>query len=212
MEKTEIIAAFHPSPQLTTDFESDAWTKAQIQLINRDWSGAPAPPELHTTARVIWSEEMLLLGFECAYTELDVDEQYDVYQERYALWDRDVCEAFIRSPPELHARAYREFEVAPTGQWCDLRLDWATGLKDWEWRSGMNTACEIDVKKNVWRAVMAIPFAAFNCRPQPGDLWQANLFRVSRLNGVRQYLTLSPTWTEKPNFHVAESFVSLRFA
>ena len=58
---------------------------------------------------------------------------------------------------------------------------------------------------------MAIPFDAFGCKPQPGDVWHANLFRVSRLGGERQYLALAPTFTEKPNFHVAEAFVKLRF-
>jgi hypothetical protein len=56
---------------------------------------------------------------------------------------------------------------------------------------------------------MAIPFSAFGCRP--GEGWQANLFRISRLAAERQYLTYSPTFTEVPNFHVAEAFVELLF-
>jgi hypothetical protein len=42
-------------------------------------------------------------------------------------------------------------------------------------------------------------------------VWRANLFRISRLNGERQYLALSPTFTETPNYHVAERFVALKF-
>jgi hypothetical protein len=38
-------------------------------------------------------------------------------------WRGDVCEAFIRSPLEPHERIYKEFEVAPSGQWCDLLVD-----------------------------------------------------------------------------------------
>ena len=58
---------------------------------------------------------------------------------------------------------------------------------------------------------MAIPFSAFEIAPQVGDEWEANLFRISRLNGVRQFLAYSPTLTEKPNYHVPEKFVKLKF-
>lgn len=162
-------------------------------------------------ARVLWNETEILFGFECGYTELDVDDVFDLNQERHALWDRDVCEAFIRSPLEPHEKYYREFEIAPTGQWCDLLVDRSVMWHDWEWKSGMRTVSEIVEAKNIWRVAMAIPFSAFGCKPKPGDVWHGNLFRISRLHGERQYLTYSPSFTEKPNFHVAERFVPLRF-
>jgi hypothetical protein len=58
---------------------------------------------------------------------------------------------------------------------------------------------------------MAIPFDAFGTRPQVGEVWRANLFRIGRYHGQRQYLAFSPTLTEIPNFHVPEKFVDLRF-
>jgi len=205
----EIIAVFHTSPQLTVDFQDECWRRAHRLSINQDWRGEEAPVELRTTAMVLWGGQEILFGFECGYTELDVDEEFDVNEERYALWDRDVCEAFVRSPIEPHEKHYREFEVAPTGQWCDLIVDRSRMWSDWEWRSGMRAASEIGEK--IWRVAMAVPFDAFGCKPQAGDVWHANLFRISQFNGERQYLTLSPTFTEKPNFHVAEAFVKLRF-
>jgi len=211
MTTSEIPALFHPSPRLTTDFAHECWQRTEPLTINRDWQGDAAPPELHTTARVLWNETEILFGFECGYTELDVDDVFDVNEERHALWDRDVCEAFIRSPLEPHEKYYREFEVAPTGQWCDLLVDRSAMWHDWEWKSGMRTVSEIVEAENLWRVAMAIPFSAFDCTPKPGDVWYGNLFRISRLNGERQYLAYSPTLTEKPNFHVAEHFVPLRF-
>ncbi len=211
MSIPEIIAVFHSAPQLTIDFSHECWLRAYPLKIDNNWQGEPAPPELHTTARVLWSDNEIIFGFECGYTELDLDEEFDVNEERYALWDRDVCEAFIRSPIEPHEKCYREFEVAPTGQWCDLIVDRSRMWSDWEWKSGMRTASEIDESEKNWRAAMAIPFEAFGCRPRPGEIWKANLFRIGRFDGERQYLTLSSTFTEKPNFHVAEKFVGLRF-
>jgi alpha-galactosidase len=212
MNEPVIKAAFLPTRfPLDTRFSAPHWRAAPPLVIDRDWRGEAAPPELSTVARVVRTQDELVFGFECGYTELDVDAEFDAAEERYALWDRDVCEAFVRSPLEPAEHVYKEFEVAPTGQWCDLRVDRAQGLKDWEWRSGLRTASEISEAEGVWRVAMAIPFAAFGVTPQAGDEWRANLFRISRLGGERQYLTLSPTHTERPNFHVPAAFVGLRF-
>ncbi|MCG3159742.1 MAG: hypothetical protein JMDDDDMK_00759 [Acidobacteria bacterium] len=212
MKVADITAVFRAAPQLTVNFDDEDWSRAHRLAIHRDWSGAEAPVELKTAAMVLWSEQEIFFGFECHYTELDVDEEFDVNEERYALWDRDVCEAFVRSPIEPHEKHYREFEVAPTGQWCDLIVDRSRMWSDWQWRSGMRTRSEINESEKIWRVAMAVPFDAFGCHPQPGDLWHANLFRISRYGGERQYLALSPTLTEKPNYHAPERFVGLRFS
>jgi hypothetical protein len=193
------------------DFEAGSWRKALPTVIEYDWRGDAAPQELATKVRLLWNDKEVVIGYECRYTELDVDDNPEVGVERHALWDRDVCEAFIRSPLEPHAQSYREFEVAPTGQWCDLLVDRSKMWHDWEWQSGMRTLAQIDREDRVWRVVMAIPFLAFGCHPRPGDCWQGNLFRISRLAGERRYLTFSPTRTEVPNFHVATAFVDICF-
>jgi len=211
MNAFEIKANFHPSLHLDTDFNIDSWRCAEVLAINYNWKGGQAPPELRTNARVLWNGSEITFGFECAYTELDIDQEFDIDEERNGLWDRDVCEAFIRSPLEPHEKIYKEFEVAPTGQWCDLKIDRLRMDHDWQWRSGMRTASEIIEPERIWRAAMSIPFDAFGRRPQTGETWYANLFRVSRLNGKRHYLALAPTFTEEPNFHIPESFVKLRF-
>jgi hypothetical protein len=211
MNGPNINAVFHPLPQLDVNFDHDCWKRTERLIINKNWRGERAPRPLHTTARVLWSDDQIIFGFECGYTELDIDEDFDVNEERNELWDRDVCEAFVRSPIEPHERHYREFEVAPTGQWCDLIVDRLGMSHDWEWKSGMRTVNQINESESVWRVAMAIPFDAFGCRPVIGDVWKANLFRISRYKGKRQYLTLSPTMTREPSFHVAESFVDLCF-
>jgi alpha-galactosidase len=209
MNDNDITAFFSPKPQLDTDFEGEPWSRARLLPLDRDWRGEAAPDQLRTTARVLWNADEILIGFECEYTELDVDEEFNLNEERHALWDRDVCEAFIRSPLEPNELIYKEFEVAPTGQWCDLLVDRLSMTHDWKWRSGMRTASRID--ERFWRAVMAVPFDAFGRRPEDGETWSANLFRVSRFYGERRYLAFSPTYTEKPNFHVPERFVNLHF-
>jgi hypothetical protein len=208
----QITALFQPvPPPLNTDFRNDYWRRAEALPMSLDWRGEPAPAELRTIAMALWTVHELWFGFECGYTELDVDTEFDPDQERYALWERDVCEAFVRSPREPEGPRYKEFEVAPTGQWCDLNIDRERLPHDWTWQSGMRTAHDIDADGKVWRAVMAIPFAAFGINPQRGDCWRGNLFRVTRFKGERHYLALSPTMTERPNFHAPERFIDLIF-
>jgi hypothetical protein len=209
--RPEIVAVYNELSIDGVEFESGGWSRAVAHEIGHDWQDQPAPSALSTVARLLWNEREIVIGYECGYTELDVDEGADASVERHGLWDRDVCEAFIRSPLEPHDQSYREFEVAPTGQWCDLLVDRARMWHDWEWQSGMRTYARIDEPRSVWRVAMAIPFTAFGCQPQAGDRWQANLFRISRFDGCRRYLALSPTMTEIPNFHVAGAFLDLLF-
>jgi len=106
MNAPEIIAVYQSVvPPLNADFVHAAWQQAEQLPMHLNWRGEPAPAELHTTTRVFWTNEHLWFGFECSYTELDIDEQFDLKQERYGLWERDVCEAFIRSPLEPNERS-----------------------------------------------------------------------------------------------------------
>ena len=208
----EIVAVYTAqSLPFTLDFDNHIWAPAHVHPLDYDWRGAEAPAELKTVARLLWTDEEIFIGFTCSFTELDVDEEFSSAVERHALWDRDVCEAFIRSPLEVAPTSYLEFEIAPTGQWCDLRIDRAKMTHDWVWQSGMRTAGRIDDQQKEWRVLMALPFTCFGRVPEAGEEWAANLFRVSRLNGERRYLAYSPTGTEMPSYHVPERFVTLRF-
>jgi hypothetical protein len=198
-------------PPLAADFGHPAWRRAEPCSLDRLWNGDPAPAALATTARLLWTPADLWIGFECGYSELDIDAEADTSVERVALWDRDVCEAFIWHPREPGPDSYKEFEVAPTGQWCDLTIRRPRVDVDWRWNSGMETAAAIDAGSAVWRAVMRLPFAAFDGAPGPGDAWRVNLFRISRVKGVRHYLAYAPTGTSTPDFHVPACFVPLVF-
>jgi hypothetical protein len=208
-----LVARFTATaPPLAADFAAPAWRNASTVPVDTLWSGAPAPADLSTTACLLWTASDLWLGFTCSYTELDIDTPADPGVERIGLWERDVCEIFVRSPREPHAASYKEFEVAPTAQWCDLAIHQPRIDVDLLWQSGMRTAAAIDPATSTWRAVMVLPFSAFGVTPQAGDRWHANLFRIARNGGVRHYLAYAPTGTAAPDFHVPDRFVALHFA
>jgi len=200
------------APPLRADVSDGAWRMAPVHSVVNDWQGAPAPPELAVGVRVCWTPTDLWFAFECRYVELDVDSgPIDTTVERVGLWDRDVCEAFVWHPGEPRDDSYKEFEVAPTGQWCDLAIHRPRLDVDWRWNSGMRTAGAVEAPAGVWRAVMAVPFAAFGAVPAAGDRWRVNLFRIGRFAGERRYMSYAPTGTATPDFHVPGCFVPLEF-
>lgn len=207
----QVVARWVPSLALSADLDAAGWHDVPSLRIDRTWRGDPAPPELTTVARAAWTASHLWFGFDCAFVELDADDVVDTTVERGCLWERDVCEAFVRSRREPHAESYKEFEVAPTGQWCDLAIHRPRVDVDMAWHSGMETAAALDRERRRFVAVMRVPFDTFGGAPTAGDRWAVNLFRIARVNGERQYLSLSPTGTPAPEFHVPEAFVPLTF-
>lgn len=207
-----VVTRFPSPPALEADISAAPWSALAGVPIATDWLGTAIPATLTTSARLGWSHAHLWIAYECAYTELDMDDAPDTGVERAGLWERDVCEAFIQSPAEPHAESYKEFEVGPTGQWCDLAIHRPRVDVDLRWQSGMATAAAIDHDRRVWRAVMRIPFTAFDIVPRAGDRWRANLFRIGRVDGERRYLAFAPTGTPAPDFHVPARFVPLVFA
>ena len=122
------------------------------------------------------------------------------------LWDHDVVEAFIGSDPN-NVKKYTEFEVAPTGEKLDLRVD--LPAKDFAWSSGFDAAVHIDEGAKVWTTEMRIPIAAIcESAPVAGETeWRLNLYRHSTADGA--FLGWAPTATGSA--HTPERFGYLKF-
>jgi hypothetical protein len=213
MSERIVTASLLSAPVISDQVIEDALRLSPLHTITHCWNGQPASDQLATAFGCLWTMEELILNFECHWTQLDMDNPaapfFDSARERFALWEQDVCEAFIQ--PTYEKQAYREFQAAPNGQWCDLIIDRRKMLRDWEWKSGMKVFTKVDEVSRIWNCRLRIPFSAFARTPVKGDQWQANFFRIARLNNQRQFLTYVPTLTPVPNFHVSEAFVPLKF-
>ncbi len=154
---------------------------------------------------MLWSASALYVRFEAEQAEaLVVNDNPELEKKTMRLWERDVCELFI-APDARNRRRYYEFEIAPTGEWLDLVVDWMKDEpRDWEYTSGMETFAKIE-PGHVTMA-MKIPWAAFGREPIVGDVWLGNLFRQVGSGETRGYLAWSPTMTKEPQFHVPEKF------
>ncbi|HEY8187994.1 MAG TPA: carbohydrate-binding family 9-like protein [Pyrinomonadaceae bacterium] len=211
MSQEPIIAGEYSEVSLgANDFEHPAWGRSQAIQITRKWSGEEAPASRHAEARIIWSEESLMVRFICRQREpLVVNPNPQLDKKTIGLWDRDVCEVFIAPDPSRPER-YFEFEAAPTGEWVDLaiRLTPDGRETDWEFYSGMTTAARLTGEELT--IIIRIPWSTSIPKPKQGDAWRCNLFRCIG-KGVERYLAWQPTRTPEPYFHVPEVFGRLDF-
>lgn len=183
--------------RIGADFELDgrlddaAWPSAAPARIESQINTGEAKPEIATTARVLWSDQFLYIGYRAPYTELTVFEPALKTGERRGLWDRDVVEAFI-GPGSADPVRYTEYEVAPTAEKLDLtitpELKPPHGL---EWNSGFEAATHIDRERKIWTAEMRIPLKSLSEQPpRPGTQWRINLYRHDRAH--KAFLGWSP--------------------
>lgn len=202
------------SPQLTTDPKSSEWSKAAKTFVEKDCSRIVNYNELRTEVRGFWTSSDLYLLFICPYKELNLFLPAMGGGPRVKLWDRDVVEMFL-GDDWSNIRHYREFEIAPTGDWIDLAIDLDKKSYDPTWRSGWKTAARIDKATRTWYAAARIPLQAVSTQPvTAGTKWRMNLYRIEGLgeDPVRHFLCWHPTCVvdRDPN-HVPEQFGTLAF-
>lgn len=212
MIQEPIIAAHYSEVSLrANEFDHPAWSGARAIQITRKWSGEEAPVSRHAEARIIWSEESLVVRFVCRQNEpLIVDPNPQLNKKTLGLWDRDVCEIFIAPDPNTPER-YFEFEAAPTGEWVDLGIHLGPHGREtnWQFCSGMTAAARIAAEELT--ISIRIPWSAPIPKPKRGDAWRCNLFRCVG-TGTERYLAWQPTYTPEPYFHVPEVFGRLDIA
>lgn len=218
-----ILARSLPLPvvrarQISQDFEPNGeldepvWQTTKPVWLEYTTEDSSARPELATAVRALWSSEYLYLAYEAPFTKLTVfdpppteGERFNMSEKGVSLWDRDVVEVFIASDA-ANLRRYTEFQVAPTNEKLDLRLD--LPARDFAWSSGFQSAVKVDKQAKRWICELRIPLKSLAAtQPQTGTQWRLNFFRCDRANDA--FLAWNPTLTG--SFHVPEKFGVLEF-
>lgn len=207
-----VITATHTTANLRAgQFDDPAWKQASAIKIDRYWSGEPAPAGRAAEARILWSDDALLVRYVCNQTEpLVVSPNPQTEKKTIGLWDRDVCEIFLAPDPSVPER-YFEFEAASNGEWIDLAIHAKPDKRetDWEFQCGMTAAARVEKGRVI--IAMRLPWGHWIHKPQTGERWRANLFRCVGAGATRGYLAWQPTRTPEPAFHVPAVFGWLRF-
>jgi hypothetical protein len=146
------------APELNTDPHSAAWSHTVAAWIEKDCTHSVDYPKLKTEVRGFWTDSDLYLLFICPYTELNLWLPADNSKDRLKLWDRDVVEFFL-GDDWTDIRHYREFEIAPTGDWVDLAIDLDKHSYGAQWNSGYQKLGRIDETNHVWYAAARVSTA-----------------------------------------------------
>jgi hypothetical protein len=202
------------SPELNTDPHSPTWAHASATGIARDCSRQIDYAKIKTEVRGFWTDSDLYLLFISPYTELNLWLPADNTKDRLKLWDRDVVEFFL-GDDWTDIKHYREFEIAPTGDWVDLAIDLDKESYSADWNSGWERMGRIDEKNHVWYAAARVPLRSVSEKQVvAGTRWRANLYRIDGLGDdpQRHFMCWQPTCVvnRDPN-HVPEHFGTLIF-
>jgi hypothetical protein len=203
------------TPELNTEPHSAIWSHAASTWIAKDCTHQIDYPNLKTEVRAFWTDSDLYLLFVCPYTMLNLWLPADNSKDRLKLWDRDVVEFFLGDDWK-DIKHYREFEIAPTGDWVDLAIDLNKESYDAKWQSGWQRLGRIDETNHVWYAAARVPLKSVSEQPvKAGTKWRANLYRIDGLgpDAQRHFMCWQPTCVvnRDPN-HVPENFGTLTFA
>src|SRR5204863_374130 len=162
------------APDLNTKTNSETWSHAAYTWIEKDCTQQIDYPKLKTEVRGFWTDSDLYLLFISPYNHLNLWLPADNSKDRLKLWDRDVVEFFL-GDDWTDIKHYREFEIAPTGDWVDLAIDLNKDSYDANWNSGWQRQGRIDEKNHVWYAATRVPLKSVSEEPiKAGTKWRAN--------------------------------------
>ena len=191
-----------------------AWDRAECAgPFVRSLDGKPCTAQ--TVARLLWDDDNLYVAFQAE--EPDVSTPFSRDDE--PLYTSNVVEIFLNPSGDL--RRYDEIELAPSNALFDASFTGRRQGMDLSWSSRARHAVHVDGTLNDsrdvdrgWTAELAIPFAALTGmprpRPQRGDRWRFNLYRLRQGPGQpgEGQAYLPPMVGD---FHNLDRFATLRF-
>lgn len=218
------------APVIDGDLSDAVWSQAQVMDEFYAYQSGGDPPAALTSARILWDEDNLYLGFEMA--EVDIRSACDLRGScgRDAnLFQGDVIELFVRE--STSSPRYHEFEWSPLGEEFDARFDSVRfGSPGIGWNSGMSSAVQVqgtaDDPSDVdmgWTVEAVIPLADFELSTvEVGTEWRFTVARYDYFNAPprsrEELMMLTLGDPDAPNagitsgFHTYEVYDILEFA
>lgn len=205
---------------LSGKVDDPLWQKAEVMQLRNPADGRPA--RYRTTARMLYNDQYLYIAFQC-----EDEYVWGTHTERDApIYEEECVEAFLC--PSGKVRQYYEINVSPRNTVFDAfiingRPEGGARSNFRTWKDytcdGLVTKVHINGKLGVsgargWMAEFAIPFdsiiGADRLRPQAGDEWRMNLFRIDTPKSKNmEFYSWSPTGAN--DYHRPWRFGWLRF-
>jgi len=208
-----VILSHHAAADftLTADPHAVRWRGVGGIFMDRGPKEEPVPGH-RTEVRSRWTQNNVYFLFICPYQELHLHPNPSQSTETNQLWDWDVAEVFVGTN-FANIKRYKEFEMAPQGEWVDLDIDSGNmgNTNAWLWNSGFEVKARIDEAKKIWYGEMRIPIKSIDDRaPAMGVEMRINFYRCQGADPQRKYVAWQPT--HAATFHVPEAFGRMRLA
>jgi hypothetical protein len=195
--------------------DDKAWAAATAMAFIFPWQFQTGPKQ-KTTAKLLWDDDYLYLGFDCEDTDivaLRTERDDPTYLD-------DVVEFFVNPKPaqttvyfglEMNARAVLYDYVMVDTKYAFKRFNMQGVLLASFIRGTLNARGDED---QGWSLEVAIPWVNFEelgKRPTPGTIWTANLNRWDGVEPARSLSMWADLGQPKPNPHVPARFGQLVF-
>ena len=185
-EARQISAA----PVIDGILDDPVWNQAQRMDEFYAYQSGGDPPAAATSARILWDEQNLYVGFEM--TDVDIRSSCALRGScgRDAnLFQGDVIELFVKE--STGSARYHEFEWSPLGEQFDARFDRVRfGSPGIGWNSGMSSAVQVhgtvddpSDSDSGWTIESVIPLADFELSSiDVGSEWRFTVARYDYYN------------------------------
>ena len=182
------------------------WSGIPEHLISTDWKGDLSHSSRHFHFQLGWNMTFLFVRYRAQRNaECVIASRPNLAVKTLGLWDRDVCEIFV-APALGTTDSYFEFEIAPTGEWVDLKISFEGERRITDTSYESNGLFDSESQGDEDLMMISIPWKSVDFTPSLGKTIKGNVFRCTGSDPNRGYLALWPTRSECPNFHVPEAF------
>jgi hypothetical protein len=228
--KRYVVRKTDKAPKIDGKLDEAAWAEAPSTgpFVNT-MNGAPS--ELLTSAKMLWDDKNLYVGFDIA----DADVWSSLTKRDDKLWTQEAVELMIDANGD--GKGYIELQVAPNGTLFDTYLPQYRKYEDsidpkrkpFSWDSKMTAKVTVDGtlnkhddKDKSWTVELALPLEDVKgletdaptpkLPPSVGDVWRANMFRLDLPQGTTRQQAVAWSPPLVGDFHVLDKFGELVFA
>lgn len=190
---------------LTLDGSLDKifWEKAnEVKLVD---TVAGSVPLQSTTAKMLYDEHYLYVGFSCVDDEIHAE----LTEYNDLIYDEEVVEIFLNTTDNVNE--YTELEVSPINTLLHYYIRYVAGEAKGFARVDKVVDTAVKRLEDGWSVEMRIPLKELTDQVvEAGTVWRGNLYRIDRRdNGEDEYSAWSET--KAIAFHRPEHFGKIQF-
>lgn len=194
------------------EFDENTFHEIETNEMLHLADGNEPPASIATRVGVEWNSCGLFVYFRGMFEQLRLPlaKDHTLNQGKtYRLWElSDVYEVFIGIRAR-ETRMYKEFQIAPDGQWFDSDVNRQLGMSNHYWHSSFRCKSFVDKEFHIWSAILELPWSCFGLQKKQEVPLDVNFYRASGKRHGDELLSWSPTGYGEKCFHRPEHFGSI---